>query len=205
MSDNNIFQGLDDVFNTKYEPEDALEDLKESKDLEKKKRKLPSLNNDKKDKSFVKEEILTLIDKGNRIMEMLEEEMKLGANPRFHETYASMMQTQMNALDRLRNLEIADREYEMRLRRLEMEKDKLDFDKDYKIRLLDSKANQPQINFNQQIVANGSQVSSTDSMQQVSSVTTSDDVFKLIEQAKLKAKNESVKAEFTVESNKGIQ
>jgi hypothetical protein len=203
MSDTNIFQGLDDVFNTKYEPEDSLSDINESKESERKKRKVPSLNNDKRDKSFVKEELLTLIDKGNRIMEMLEEEMKLGANPRFHETYASMMTTQMNALDRLRNLEIADREYDMRLRRLEMEKDKLDFDKDYKNRLLDSKLAQPQISFNQQIInSGGSSNNSTADIQPQAMVTTSDDVFRLIEQAKSKAKADAVKAEFEITPNK---
>lgn len=202
MSDTNIFQGLDDVFNTKYEPEDSLKDLQNPKETEAKKRRLPSLNSDKKDKSFVKEEILTLIDKGNRIMDMLEEEMKLGANPRFHETYASMMQTQMNALDRLRNLEIVDREYDMRLKRLEMEKDKLDFDKDYKIRLLESKANQPQVNFNQQIITSGNMNTPESANTPVASVTTSDDVFKLIEQAKLKSRQDAVNAEFKIESNK---
>jgi hypothetical protein len=201
MSDKNIFQGLDDVFNTKYELENELAEQQNEKEAGKKKRKLPSLSNDKRDKAFVKEELVTLVDKANKMMELLEEELKIGANPRFHETYAAMMSTQMSALDRLRNLEVTDREYDMRLKRLELETDKQNFDKDYKMRLLEAKANQPQVNFNQQIIASsGSNDGGTTSTQQIS-VTTSDDVFALIERAKKESQNSSINAEFTTESN----
>jgi len=135
---NTGFEGLDDALNTDYSVDTDLNQLSEkSEQFEKNKKAIvskPDATID--DKEYLELELKTLIQDTRRVMEILENDIKIGCKPRYHEVYATLGKSALDGIKELRGLHIG-------IANLKLQKEKIE----YKRNRSDT-INNTQVNFN---------------------------------------------------------
>lgn len=116
MSDlNSAFDRLNEAFDTTFK-EDAVESKEELRTLPQKIENTPL--GDEKDitienKEYIKTELLTLISSNYRIMNILEQDIKVGSKPRYHEVYAILSRSVLDAVRELKELGVAEKKLQI--------------------------------------------------------------------------------------------
>lgn len=120
------FEGIDNVLNTDYNVDKELEKLEtQSKKLVERKsqsKENKDLEATIEDKEYLEFELKLLIQNTNRIMEVLEQDIKIGTKPRYHEVYATLVKTVLDGLKELRELNVSIEQLKLQREKLEVRK-----------------------------------------------------------------------------------
>lgn len=111
MSDNSWTEGLNEAFNTNFDPNQSIANnmMQYKKDFEEKKNDLVErvqATNELtlRDAELIRSEIHEMIASSKVILERLEETLQIGAPPRAFEVYATLMNSRLSGLKELRDL-----------------------------------------------------------------------------------------------------
>lgn len=105
------FEGLDDALNIDYEAVDKeLTEINDrSNQLEESKKEIAKHKQDDldatiEDKEYLAMELKMIIQNSRNILEVLEQDIKIGTKPRYHEVYATLTKSVLDGLKELREL-----------------------------------------------------------------------------------------------------
>lgn len=101
---NTGFEGLDDALGTEYQNSNATDKAAQTA------KKLDALSKKKnsditlEDKEYMAFEIKTMIEDSRRVLDILEQDLKIGAQPRSFEVYATLTKAVLDGVKELREL-----------------------------------------------------------------------------------------------------
>lgn len=102
---NTGFEGIDDALNIEYEEDETLKSATEiNTKLTNLITKSDSSDDEIDDKEYLELELKMLIQSTRNIMTVLEQDIKVGSKPRYHEVYATLTKTLIDGIKELREL-----------------------------------------------------------------------------------------------------
>jgi hypothetical protein len=119
------FEALNDALNVDYDVDKEIENInaqserfsairKEISDKEK--------NTELEDKEYLEFELKTLIANNRRVLDILEQDIKIGTKPRYHEVYATLTKSVLDGIRELRELNKTIADIKFQKEKLEVRK-----------------------------------------------------------------------------------
>ncbi len=174
---NSGFEGLDDALNTDYDVDKEIDNISERSELLNKTKTEVSKNTDNsldatiEDKEYIAMELKMIIQNSRNILDVLEQDIKIGTQPRYHEVYATLTKSIIDGLKELRELN-------QTVVQLRLQKEKIELK-----RISSSQNNNLQI---------GTQVNMN---------LTGKDLFKMIESAKTNSSLNAIDVDFELDAS----
>jgi hypothetical protein len=111
------FENLNDALDANYDVDDELKEINEKTkrfDLIRKEIAQKEKQNELEDKEYLEFELKTLISNNRRVLDILEQDIKIGTKPRYHEVYATLTKSVLDGIKELRELNktIADLKFQ---------------------------------------------------------------------------------------------
>lgn len=119
------FENLNDALGSDYNVDEELEAIDEkTKNFEEIKNKIANREsgNEIEDKEYLELELKTLISNSQRIMNILEQDIKIGSKPRYHEVYATLAKSVLDGIKELRELNQTIANLKLQKEKLEIRK-----------------------------------------------------------------------------------
>jgi hypothetical protein len=123
---NSGFEGLDDALDIDYDVDKEIDEVAtRTEKLEKSKYEIAKKPRDEiniSDQEYLVMELKMIIANSRNILEVLEQDIKIGTQPRYHEVYATLTKSVIDGLKELRELNQSVANLEIQKEKLELKK-----------------------------------------------------------------------------------